>query len=244
MKLINYIQGSLFRIVFLFTILIFHPIQWLTYNLLGARAQEKLIYALNAILTYSIQFFGNKIQFTNEYELPVDRPLIFMANHQSMWDIVGIYWFLRAYRPVFVSKVELKKGIPSISYNLRKSGAAFVDLEDKKETIRDILKLSQKIADENRAAVIFPEGRRSRDGVLKEFAYGGVTALLKKAPKALIVPITVQGTGAITARKYKIHTGKQVSWTVMEPFEIGDLAIPEITEKARAAIAVELGQQP
>lgn len=242
MKLINYISGSIFRIIFFLTILLLHPIQWLTYNLLGTRAQEQLIYLLNAILTYSISLCGNTIKFINAYQLPTDRPIIFMANHQSMWDIVGIYWFLRAQRPIFVSKVELKKGIPSISYNLRKSGAAFVDLEDKKETIKDILKLSKKIQDEKRAAVIFPEGRRSRDGVLKEFAYGGMTALLKKAPDALIVPVAVQGTGAITARKYKIHRAKVVSWTVQEPFEIVGLTVPEITDRARAAIAAELGQ--
>jgi len=239
----NYILGFIFRIIFFKAVLIFHPLQWIAYNLGGEGAQQKVVYLMNGVLTKSIQLCGNKVSFDNSYELPMDRPIIFAANHQSLWDIVGIYWFLRKYKPVFVSKVELKKGIPSISYNLRKSGAAFVDLEDKKGTISEILRLSQKIHDETRAAVIFPEGRRSRNGILKEFAAGGLTALLKKAPTALVVPIAINGTGAITARKYKIHVFKKVSWVVKEPIEPEGKTVFEIADLIRSAIAKELGQE-
>ncbi len=238
----NYILGFIFRIIFIFCALIFHPIQWIAYNLIGENAQQNTVIWMNGILTKAIGFCGNKLKYTNRYEVPADRPIVFAANHQSMWDIVGIYWYLRKYRPVFVSKVELKKGLPSISYNLRKSGAAFVDLKDKKTTIKEILTLSQKIQKERRAAVIFPEGRRSRDGVLKDFAAGGLIALLKKAPDALVVPIAIDGTGAITAKKYKINAFKQVSWTVLEPIDPKKMDGEALANRIKAMIAQELGQ--
>ena len=238
----NYILGSLFRIIFILCALIFHPIQWIAYNLAGEKAQQKTVVWMNGILTKSIGFCGNQLSYSNNQNLPTDRPNIFAANHQSMWDIVGIYWYLRKYRPVFVSKVELKSGLPSISYNLRKSGAAFVDLTDKKGTIKEILALSQKIQREKRAAVIFPEGRRSRDGLLKAFAAGGLIALLKKAPDALVVPVAINGTGAITAKKYKINAFKQVSWTVLEPIDPQGINGEDLANQIRAIIAKELGQ--
>lgn len=236
----NYILGFLFRIIFICCALIFHPIQWLAYNLGGERAHQQTVYLMNGILTKSIGLCGNKLRFTNTQDLPTDRPIIFTANHQSMWDIVGIYWYLRQYRPVFVSKVELKKGLPSISYNLRKSGAAFVDLKDKKGTIKEILQLSKKIQTEKRSAVIFPEGRRSRDGSLKTFAAGGLIALLKKAPDALVVPIAIDGTGAITAKKYKINAFKNVSWTVLEPIEPSSMNGEELANHLKKVIGAEL----
>ena len=242
MVVANYILGFIFRIIFILCVLIFHPIQWLAYNLGGEMAQQRTIFCMNGILTKSIGLLGNKLRFTNNYNLPVDRPVIIAANHQSMWDIVGIYWYLRKYKPIFVSKIELRTGLPSISYNLRKSGAAFVDLKDKKGSIKEILRLGQKIQDENRAAVIFPEGRRSRDGSLKKFAAGGLIALLKKAPDALVVPVAINGTGAITARKYKINSFKQVSWTVLEPLEPKGMDGVDLVNQIRAVIAAELGQ--
>ena len=242
MAVANYILGFLFRIIFIFCALIFHPIQWVAYNLSGERAQQRTMYWMNGILTKSIGLFGNSLRYTNNYELPIDRPLILAANHQSMWDIVGIYWYLRKYRPVFVSKIELKTGLPSISYNLRKSGAAFVDLKDRKGSIKEILRLGQKIQDEKRAAVIFPEGSRSRDGSLKDFAAGGLIALLKKAPDALVVPVAINGTGDITARKYKINVFKKVSWTVLEPIEPKGIEGVALANQIKAAVGKELGQ--
>ena len=238
----NYILGFLFRIIFILCLLIFHPLQWIAHLLGGEKAQQRTIYWMNGILTNSIGLLGNRVSFTNAYDLPTDRPLIFAANHQSMWDIVGMYWHLRKYRPVFVSKIELKEGIPSISYNLRKSGAAFVDMNDKKGTIKEILQLSQKIQDENRAAIIFPEGRRSRDGTLKDFAAGGLIALRKKAPTALVIPIAINGTGAITAKKYKINAFQKVSWTVLEPIDPTGIDGETLANQLKTVIAKELGQ--
>jgi len=242
MKAINYILGSIYRVFFFISLLIFHPIQLIAFNVFGSAAQLKAVTALNGVLTWGLILFGNRLSFHNPHELPLNRPLILAANHQSMWDIVGIYWYMRKYKPVFVSKVELKTGIPSISYNLRKSGAAFVDLKDKKGTIAGLLRLSQKIRDEKRAAVIFPEGIRSRDGVLKEFAAGGLGVLMKKCPEALIVPIAINGTGAITGRKYKINVFKKVSWVVKAPINPEGKTPIEIANLTQFAIAQELGQ--
>ena len=228
MVIIEYILGSLFRIIFILLLLIFHPIQILGYNLFGWRAHQKVVQVLNGGIISSFRIGFNSISFDNQYTLPTNEPLIIVANHQSLWDIVGIYWYLRKVNPVFVSKIELAKGIPSISYNLRKSGAALIDRKNRRQAIAEISKLSEKVKQQKRAVVIFPEGTRSRDGKVKQFAFGGIAVLLRKNPDAWIVPLAIENTGAMEANKYyRIKGFKKVSWTVLAPFKVNQES-PEI----------------
>jgi 1-acyl-sn-glycerol-3-phosphate acyltransferase len=65
--------------------------------------------------------------------VPKNVPIIFVSNHQSMYDIIAMIWFLRRFHCKFVSKKELE-GIPSIS-NLRHGGSALIDRKDPKQAI-------------------------------------------------------------------------------------------------------------
>ena len=112
-----------------FTILlfVFHPIQIIAFRLFGYNAHAKSVNCLNGFIVYGWYLTFSSIKFKVSVPIPTDRPLLFIANHQSTFDIPGLIWFLRKYHPVFVSKKELAKGVPSISYNLRHSGAALID---------------------------------------------------------------------------------------------------------------------
>ena len=243
MIIIDYILGSLFRVGFILSLLTFHPIQIIAYNIWGSAAQQKVAQYLNGAFILCFKIAGTRIGFIEKYKPPTDQPVIFVANHQSMWDIVGIYWYLRNYKPTFVSKLELAKGIPSISYNLRKSNAALINRKDKKQAISEILRLSKYIQKERKSAVIFPEGTRSRSGKLREFAFGGIITLKRKAPTALIVPIAIKGTGAIEASKrYRIHAFKSISWTVLPPIDSSHLQPEALATLIRDQISDELSE--
>ena len=112
---------------------------------------------------------GDTVTFTNKQNLPVGRPIIFIANHQSMYDIPVMIWFLRKYHAKFISKIELTKGIPSISYNLRHGGAANIDRKDPRQSITEIAALGTRMKEKKWSAMIFPEGTRSKDGTVKTF---------------------------------------------------------------------------
>ncbi|MEZ4902423.1 MAG: lysophospholipid acyltransferase family protein [Spirosomataceae bacterium] len=139
---------------------------------------------MNGFLLYGAWILGTRLRFYEKAEIPTDRPVIFVANHQSMFDIIGMIWFLRKNYPIFVSKIELAKGIPSISYNLQKSGSALIDRQDGKQAILEIAKLGKLIEETKFSAAIFPEGTRSRTGELKPFAVGG-SYLNKKSSKCV-----------------------------------------------------------
>lgn len=237
MVIIEYILGSLFRVIFILLLLVFHPIQVIAYNLLGESAQQKATHLLNGSILLAFRIAGNRLSFNNSFELPHDKPSIIIANHQSLWDIVGIYWYLRKTNPVFVSKIELAKGIPSISYNLRKSGAALINRKNRKQAIVEISKLGKKLEKEGRAGVIFAEGTRSKDGKVKQFNIGGISMLLNKSPDAIIIPLAISGTSRMEASKrYRINAFKKVNWTVLEPFSATGLSAEDIANRCETDI--------
>jgi 1-acyl-sn-glycerol-3-phosphate acyltransferase len=48
-------------------------------------------------------------KFENVERVPKNVPIIFVSNHQSMYDIIAMIWFLRRFHCKFVSKKELGK---------------------------------------------------------------------------------------------------------------------------------------
>ena len=214
----------------------------MAYNVFGYDAQQKAIYGLNKAILLCFRIAGTKIHFEDKYQLPSDQPIIIIANHQSMWDIIGLYWYLRRYRPLFVSKREIAKGVPSISYNLRKSGSALIDRKDRKQAIGEIMRVGEKANQEKRAVIIFPEGTRSRTDNMKAFSLGGISGLTKKMPSVMILPVCIKGTGKLEAKSNRIKAFKKISWTVLQPFSSKSLSAEQISEQAHKLIAKELSK--
>ena len=236
-KILDYLLSSVYLLYFGLILVVFHVVQVVAFHLLGRKAHKKTVDWLNCCIAYGWLLTGSSIRFRNLAVLPTDRPFVFIANHQSMFDIPGIIWFLRRYAPTFVSKIELAKGIPSISYNLRKSGAALIDRTDGKRAVVEIAKLGKLIQEQRISAVIFPEGTRSKTGELKPFAQGGVVTLIKKAPDALVVPIAIQGTRQFNPKGiFPLRSFSRMSWTVLPPIEPAGKAIEEVIGAAETAI--------
>jgi 1-acyl-sn-glycerol-3-phosphate acyltransferase len=137
-----------------------------------------------------------------------------------MNDIPPIIWFMRAHHPKFVSKIELGKGIPSVSYNLRHGGSVLIDRKDAKQALMEISKLGKYIEKYNRSAVIFPEGTRSRSGHPKKFQTTGLKILMKQAPSALIVPLSINNSWKMLRYgKFPYGIGSHLTFEVHEPLD-------------------------
>lgn len=242
-KFFGYILSPIFYFFFGLTLCIFHPIQWVCHKFFGYKAHKVSVDALNFFLTYCQIFLFNSVSFKNEHDLPTDRPIIFAANHQSMYDIPSLIWFLRKHHAKFISKIELTKGIPSISINLRVGGGANINRKDNKQAISEIIKLGRRMKENNWSAVIFPEGTRAKDGQLKTFQFGGVATLLKAAPNALVVPVAIENSWKIVRfGMFPLTTGHALRWTVLKPIEPADKPANEITLEIETEIRKVLGQ--
>ena len=193
-KILSYPISVLFYFSFGLVLLIFHPIQWISLKLGGYNAHKKSVDIFNFSLLRCLNILGTRFSVENNYDLPTDRPCIFVANHQGMFDIPPISWYLRKQHPKFVSKKELGKGIPSISFNLRHGGSVLIDRKNGREALEKMSKFADYLNENDRSAVIFPEGTRSRTGVPKRFAVQGLQMLFRKMPEATIVPVTINNS--------------------------------------------------
>ncbi len=121
--------------------------------------------------------------------IPRDRPVLYAANHTSMFDI----WALAATLPGstrFVAKEELGR-IPLVGLAMRRAGhimidrfnraRAFAAYEQAAETIRSGI-----------SPIVFPEGTRSRTGELQPFKNAPFGLAI--AAQVPIVPLYVDGT--------------------------------------------------
>lgn len=208
---------------FLLTLVIFHPIQWVCFNLFGYQAHKKSVDALQWCLMRCGNILGTRFSFENKYDLPTNRPLIIVANHQSFHDIYPITWFMRKHHPKFISKIELGKGIPSVSYNLRHGGAALIDRKNPRQSLPALMKFGEYIEKNKRSAVIFPEGTRSKTGKPKPFQTRGLDILFKKIPSAVVVPVTINNSWKMFRYgKFPLGLGNHLKFTVHKPLELAN----------------------
>ena len=193
-KILSYPLSAIYLIFFGLCLVIFHPVQWVCLNLFGYEAHKRSVCILNLCLIRCTHILGTSYRFQWPEKMPEKGPLIIVANHQSMYDIPPIIWHLRRYHPKFVSKKELGRGIPSVSYNLRHGGSVLIDRKDRKQALSAIKEMGHYIETTGRSAVIFPEGTRSRDGRPKPFRTIGLKALIKSAPSAHILPVSINNS--------------------------------------------------
>ena len=218
-------------------LVIFHPIQWICFNAFGYQAHKKSVDYLNFFLVKCTNILGTTYRFENLNSIPKNVPLIVVANHQSMYDIIAIIWYMRRYHCKFVSKKELGSGIPSVSYNLRHGGSVLIDRKDPKQAIPTIKGLSEYIEKNTRSAVIFPEGTRSKTGKPKEFAQSGLKILCKYAPSAYVVPISINNSWKMVRfGTFPMGLGNRLTFTIHEPMAVKDYAFEELIKKTEAAV--------
>jgi 1-acyl-sn-glycerol-3-phosphate acyltransferase len=236
-KIISYPLSVLYAIVFLFWLLIFHPVQLVCYHLYGYNAHRMSVAVLNFFLLRTSHILGTTYTLTGRENLPENKPLILVCNHQSMHDIIPIIWFLRKVHPKFISKKELGKGIPSVSLNLRIGGSALIDRKDGKQALTEIKKAGGYINSTNRSMVIFPEGTRSKTGKPKEFATNGLKMLYKNAPDAYFVPISINNSWKMNKfGQFPLGLGTKITFQIHKPLKISDYSFDEIFEKTEEII--------
>ncbi len=236
-RIFGLILSPIHHIFFFLFLGIFHPIQWLSLKLGGYQTHKKSVDALNFCLMSTYYLIGCSVKFISNRELPTNRSIIFISNHQSMYDIPPLIWFLRKHHAKFISKIELTKNIPSISFNLKYGGGANIDRKDKKQSVMELLKLGQRMKDNNWSTVIFPEGTRSKDGKMKDFQVGGIATVLKKAPNALIVPVAIENSWKMV--KYGLvwlNPFIRIKFTVLQPIEPTGKDIEAVVKEAEMAV--------
>jgi 1-acyl-sn-glycerol-3-phosphate acyltransferase len=122
-------------------------------------------------------------------ELPDGGHYIFMANHQSLFDIPVLLSTLPG-QTRFLAKQSLFR-IPLFGWAIRAGGFIPVDREDRSRA-RDVFRAAAARLRAGTSVLLFPEETRSRDGRLLPFQRGGFLLAIKSGLP--IVPVGIAGT--------------------------------------------------
>lgn len=237
MKFLSYILSSIFALVFFSILLIFHPLQWIGLKLFGQEGHQTVVNIMNWFLIKSLLILGIRVQVENKHNLPENTTLIFVANHQSTFDIPPIIWYFRKHYPKFVSKKELGKGIPSISFNLKHGGAALIDRKDPKQALSELGKFAKRINENKWSAAIFPEGTRSRTGKPKAFSVNGLKMIAKYNPEGYVVPLSINNSWKVFKYgKFPLGIGSPIKIITHQPIKINSMPFDELITKVEADV--------
>lgn len=162
-------------------------------HLFGRRALENTVGAMQLCLVWAWKLVGTKIRAEQAGGLVPGRPYVFLANHQSMFDMPIVNGLVFRHYLKYVAKRELLHGTPGVSYYLRHGGHAIIDRRKREPALEAIRELGRSLEERGVSALIYPEGTRARDGRLREFKIGGPLHLLEAAPSAEVVPVAIDG---------------------------------------------------
>jgi 1-acyl-sn-glycerol-3-phosphate acyltransferase len=132
------------------------------------------------------------------FETPLDPEgrYVYMANHQSLFDIPVLLATLPG-QTRFLAKKSLFK-IPIFGWAIAVGGFIPVDRRDR-STARDMFAEAIERLKAGVSLLIFPEETRSQDGKLHPFQRGGFLLAMKSGLP--IVPVGVRGTFEVQSRR-------------------------------------------
>ncbi len=242
-RIIDWVFTIPFLILFGLVLAIFEPIARIA-RLFGLRPMEVTMGVLQQVLLSVFFVGGTRLQVERSDKVLPKTGYIIISNHQSMFDVPIFGGLLFSNYPKYVSKKELGRWLPSVSFNLTHGGNAIIDRRDPVQSRAAIRELGEAAERRNVAVVIFPEGSRSRDGSLKRFKVGGTQELLDAAPSLQVVPVTIDGAWKLLINNlFPIPFGTRVRVRFSEPLErvAGEEAV-DVLHRARAVIEDTLAE--
>ncbi len=184
---------------------------------------------------------GSSIQLIGIENVPTSGGVLFVANHQSNFDIP----ILIAHVPRdkgFIAKLELLK-VPSFGRWMKYIGCVFIDRKDPRQSLKDINDAAERLKS-GHSLVIFPEGTRSADGTVAPFRAGGLKLALKA--KVPVVPVTISGSKNIMPKGSSLIKSASVKVIISPPLvpdEFTKMDSTQISEKVRNIIISNLQKQ-
>lgn len=164
--------------------------------------------------------------------LPADGAFILAAKHQSAYETLKLFTFLK--EPAIVLKRELT-WIPLWGWYPLRMGMIAIDRGSATEAMSSILKGAQRVKKEGRPIVIFPQGTRVAPGV--DRPYRGGIAKIYKETGLTVVPMALN-SGVFWGRNAFWKKSGTVTFRILPPIA-ADLPPQEMMDRLKTVLERE-----
>ena len=189
---------------------------------------------LNAASVIALKIMRVKIQVSGAEKLPHGQKLLFVGNHRSNFDPIITWYMLRNWNISYISKTGNFK-IPIFGRIIRRCCFMAIDRESPRKAINTINQASELLKEQEVSIGVYPEGTRSKNGVLLPF-HSGVLRIAQKA-NASIAVVVLKGTEKIH-KNYPFHR-TYVEMTIAEVIpseQVSSTRSAELGDKVRNII--------
>ena len=181
-------------------------------------------------------FSGAKVVAIKAHGFDDKRTSIFMVNHVNLLDPFILYCAI----PQLVRGWELESHfkVPIYGWLMKRFGNVPVPAGRGPSDLKRLWRLTKEAIDGGTSLIIFPEGKRTRDGHLTEFADGGLRLALQLGVP--IVPVSLVGSFQHLRTEDWILRPATISVFLHDTIETKDLSkedVPALKQKVKEIIA-------
>jgi len=165
------------------------------------------------------------------------RPYVFVANHQSMYDIPVLFWAL-PFDLRIIAKEELGR-VPFIGWHLARNGHVLVRRDRPGGAVFQQVSAMMKARS---SLIVFPEGTRSLDGRVARFRSGVFRLAIETGLD--VVPVAVRGTHAVMRKKHLTTRPGETSVEIFAPISVAGMVVDDaraLAERVEKIVADGVG---
>ena len=183
---------------------------------------------------------GARVRVHGSERIRPGTSYVFLSTHQSYMDIPAMLGYLPAQL-----RIAAKKGlfrIPFMGWHLSRAGHIPIDRSSTQNAVASLRSAAAYLHD-GICAFIFPEGTRSRDGVLQPFKKGGFKLAIQAGVP--IIPVTIIGSRQVLPRDSIIFRPGPIDMHINEPIPTAGLSdndLEVLMRTVRAAMAQHFGE--
>jgi 1-acyl-sn-glycerol-3-phosphate acyltransferase len=152
------------------------------------------------------------VKIVGREKIDPKQTYVMVANHLSLLDILVLFRIFRHFK--WVSKIENFR-IPFIGWNMRLN--RYIELRrGDGESVRQMMAACEQTLHAGSSIMMFPEGTRSKTGLLQPFKTGAFELALRT--NLPLLPIVLSGTSEILPKKGFVLRGRHaIGITVLDP---------------------------
>ena len=174
---------------------------------------------------------GVRIEVEGLENIPADRAVVVMSNHQSQWET--FYLQLLISPQATILKRELL-WVPFFGWGLALLKPIAIDRSKPGSAMKTVLRIGKQRLNQGISVVIYPEGTRQAPGTLGNFNSGG--AMLAHHAGADVLPVVHNSGDCWPARSIKRYPGT-IRLIIGEPIVSDGKSVKELSAEARHWIA-------